>query len=160
MQAAGLLPSMSDQPKKQYVFHWVVVGMALLCLASVWLVRRILHDDPLAFSSRGISAKGEVRLFMPSIVGAVNQYRTDYGSFPSGENAAIVAALRGKNPRGIIYFEPPTPWINPKGELIDPWKTPYCFDLSDPQNPRVWSCGKNRRDDGGAEGSDDIVSGR
>ena len=50
--------------------------------------------------------------------------------------------------------------MNAKGELTDPWGTPYRFDLSDPKSPRVWSCARNRKDDGGAQSSDDIVSWR
>ncbi len=91
---------------------------------------------------------------------AVKSHRREYGSYPAGDNAQIIATLRGENPGKVVFFETPSTWINPKGELIDPWGTPYRFDLSDPTKPRFWSCGKNRRDDGGAEGSDDIPSWR
>lgn len=151
---------MSDQSKKRSSPGWVLIGIVILCLAGVWLVRRVLHDNPRAFSGSGLSVKAEVRNSMESFVAGVKQYRTEYGHFPFGGNAEIVAALRGKNPRGFTFFAIRPDSINTDGAFTDPWGTPYRLDLSNPENPRVWSCGKNRRDDGGAEGSDDIPSWR
>lgn len=71
-----------------------------------------------------------------------------------------IPALLGENPRKIVFFAGPEKNFTPHGEYLDPWGTPYRFDLSDPKAPRVWSCGPNRKDEGGAEGSDDIVSWR
>ena len=70
--------------------------------------------------------------------------------------------LRGANPRKIVFFDgkPTAKFNSPQGAFLDPWGTPYRIDLSNPEEPRVWSCGPNRRDEGGAKGSDDIVSWR
>lgn len=88
----------------------------------------------------------------------IQSFATVYGSFPKGDNAAIMAALGGKNERLIIFFEAPAESFNDRGELVDGWGKPVRFDLSDPANPRIWSTGRNRRDDQGADGSDDIPS--
>ena len=69
-------------------------------------------------------------------------------------------AFRGGNPRKIVFFEARPSSYNAQGAFIDPWGTPYVLDLSKPEAPRAWSCGPNRRDEGGAKGSDDIVSWR
>jgi type II secretory pathway pseudopilin PulG len=95
------------------------------------------------------------------LAAALQQYFAEYGSgFMVNTNAIVMGTLQGGNPRKIVFFETAPQWINAQGELIAPWGTPYSFDLSVPQNPRIWSCGKNRRDDSGAEGSDDIPSWR
>jgi len=88
---------------------------------------------------------------------AVKKYRTEYGSFPTGSHVEIIRALRGDNPRRIVFYEPHGE-MSAAGERLDPLGTPYHFDLSDPENPKIYSLGKNKRDDGGAKGSDDICS--
>jgi hypothetical protein len=102
----------------------------------------------------------ETRSFVDGLLHATNAYATEYGSPVSGSPAQILATLRGDNPRKIIFFDTVARCINGQGELIDPWGTPYRFDLSDAEKPRIWSCGRNRKDEGGAEGTDDIASWR
>jgi Type II secretion system (T2SS), protein G len=85
----------------------------------------------------------------------VKEYRQEYGFYPAGNNAEIIRALCGDNPRKVVFFEPHGD-LSAAGELLDPWGTPYRFDLSDPKNPKIYSFGKNKRDDHGADRSDDI----
>jgi len=92
------------------------------------------------------------------LVAAMKQYRSEYGFMVEGEPAQIFKTLRGENPRKIVFIDVISSSVNAQGEFIDPWGTPYRFDISKPDAPRVWSCGPNRKDEGGAEGSDDIVS--
>jgi hypothetical protein len=89
---------------------------------------------------------------------AIKAYYAEYASGLTGNDAQTMTALCGGNPRKIVFFEALNKYFGVSGDLIDPWGTPYRFDLSDPMNPRVWSCGKNRRDEGGAKGSDDLAS--
>jgi type II secretory pathway pseudopilin PulG len=105
--------------------------------------------------------RAEARFFVSALLSATSAYAAEYGAPVSGSSPAqILAALRGKNQREIIFFDAAPSRFNAKGELIDPWGTPYRFDLSNPKQPRIWSCGPNRKDENGAEGSDDIVSWR
>jgi Type II secretion system (T2SS), protein G len=93
-----------------------------------------------------------------SLAAAVKQYKAEYGSLPTGTEAEIVRALLGDNPRKIVFFEPRPKDLNADGELLDPWGTPYYFDFSDPKIQKIYSVGKNKSDDAGADGSDDICS--
>jgi len=95
-----------------------------------------------------------------SVLSAMKAYTTEYGYSIEGEPLEILRALRGDNRRRIIFFEAPVNRINDRGELVDPWNTPYRFDLSKLDSPRVWSCGPNRKDENGADGSDDVASWR
>jgi len=97
---------------------------------------------------------------MTGFVTCVKAYLDEYPALPSGGDAAVLKALQGENPRKIVFFVLRSTSFNSNGEWIDPWGTPYRIDLSDPKAPRIWSCGPNRKDESGAEGSDDIVSWR
>jgi hypothetical protein len=95
-----------------------------------------------------------------TIVMAVRAYLLDYDSLPAGDGVQIMNALRGNNPKKTIFFEARLDRYNARGEYLDEWGTPFRIDVSDPDQPRAYSCGKNTRDEGGAEGSDDIPSWR
>jgi hypothetical protein len=143
---------MSDKPKKLGLVGWAVLTSAALLLFGF-----LFPAIGLLRQREGVP---EEKSTLNQLRAALRFYKEEYGAFPAGDAAQILAALRGRNDREIIIYEARSGTVNPKGELIDPWGTPYRFDLSDPEKPRVWSCGKNRRDDGGAEGSDDIPSWR
>jgi hypothetical protein len=92
------------------------------------------------------------------LASAINQFRTEYGFHPMGSNAEIIKALRGDNPRKIVFFEAPSQSYNEQGEVIDPWGAPLLFDIRDGQEPRIRSIGPDGKDNAGAPDSDDITS--
>lgn len=106
--------------------------------------------------ARIAAAKGDEA----EIVNALKAYRVDYGSMPGGDAAEIVKALRGKNPRHTVFMEVPPERISPGSGYLDPWDSAYKIDVSNPDKPRVYSFGKDKQDNGGAEGTDDVVSWR
>ncbi len=129
-----------------------LIGIALVPLVVIPAVRTVQQQKKAVIRDRAIQVSD-----------ALKQYRMEIGTYPEGDNAQILKALMGDNPRRMVFFEPaavPKSFdsFNDRGDLIDFWGTPYRFDLTDPKIPRVWSCGKDRRDDGGAVGSDDIPS--
>ena len=85
---------------------------------------------------------------------ACKSYQTEYGSLPAGNNTDITSALRGANPRNIVFFELRSRDMNSLGEVIDPWGTPYRFTLQDGQSPLIRSAGPDRIFDD----KDDLVS--
>jgi hypothetical protein len=66
--------------------------------------------------------------------------------------------LTGNNPRKVVFLEVRKKDINSDGEMIDPWQTAYRIGITSDQFPWAYSFGKNRIDEGGNIGSDDIVS--
>jgi hypothetical protein len=54
-------------------------------------------------------------------------YRAIAGENPVGTNAEIMKAMMGANPKGLTLGPPPGQLLNGKGELLDPWQTPYFF---------------------------------
>jgi hypothetical protein len=69
-------------------------------------------------------------------------------------------AIRGANPKNIVFFVFEPKRFNSSGEFLDAWNTPFHIDVSDPVHPRVHSSGPNRTDERGRDGSDDIVNWR
>ena len=67
---------------------------------------------------------------MDAIYGALREYESAYDSFPSGDNRAIFNALRGQNPRQIVFLLSSTNSSSRDGELLDPWGTPFKVYLS------------------------------
>lgn len=55
---------------------------------------------------------------------ALARYKEEYGQMPMGSTHDIIAALFGKNPKGInyLFFPPDGP---PPESYFDPWGTPY-----------------------------------
>ena len=132
------------------LFLGPIVALALVLLLVAWLFGR----------NRETGDRIHAQLTEKAMVYAMKTYATEYGRPVSGSPQEILAALSGQNERQIVFFQPNSIRTNALGELIDPWGVPYRFDLSKPEAPRIWSCGPNRKDEGGAEGSDDIVSWR
>jgi len=95
---------------------------------------------------------------LDEIVYALNAYYFEYGVMPKGSGAEVLAALRGKNLKDIRFYEPGSRHLNLKGELLDPWGTPYRIGATKSGYAWAYSCGANKTDEGGAWGSDDVSS--
>lgn len=85
----------------------------------------------------------------------LQQYKEHVGSYPTGNNAQIVKALKGQNPKNVIILVGRKNEVNDKGEYVDPWGTPLrVYFWGD--GVLVRSAGPNKRfDDSSALGCDD-----
>lgn len=84
-------------------------------------------------------------------------YRRLFGAYPAGENNqqfvnALLGANKGKQP--LLAHD--NPRVNPKGELIDAWGTPFFFHQNSRNSVEVRSAGVDRL----MYTDDDIVAGR
>lgn len=107
-------------------------------------------------NAKRMNAKNQVM----NVVAALKYHHVEYGSWPAGNAAQTMKILRGWNERKVVFFEAPVTAFNERGELLDPWKMPYRFGTTDVGFAWAYSCGPNKLDESGAEGSDDIVSWR
>jgi hypothetical protein len=57
----------------------------------------------------------------------LSQYRRQFDGNPVGDNLDISAALRGENPKRLAYLPKAGPFLDPTGQLLDRWGTPYFF---------------------------------
>ena len=133
---------------------WIIVAFNLLLLYG--LLFPVVTDRPTPTTRRNAQARNDAA----QLVTALKFYYTEFHQFPTGSHADILRALRGDNPLKIVFFEPSPKQVSPAGELLDPWGVPYHIDTSEVARPRVHSTGRDKHDDAGAKGSDDIRSWR
>jgi hypothetical protein len=137
----------------------------ILCgLRAILAVITLLFIAGFIFPSGGITISNELRSRAMNeavqLVTALRAHKIEYGALPSGDYAQIIATLTGDNPRKVPFFEGRAERFNERGEFIDPWGSPYRIDTSDPNNPRAYSPGKNKKDEPDVPRSDDVCSWR
>ena len=71
-------------------------------------------------------------------------YRREYGSFPTGSQERIVAALSGKNDRKILFLEVPEHEGSATNLWLDPWGSPYQVMFLSPSNVVTRSAGRDK----------------
>ncbi len=81
-------------------------------------------------------------------------YRAIAGENPVGTNAEIMKAMMGANPKGLTLGPPPGQVLNDKGELLDPWQTPYFFHQVTKDLMEIHSAGPDQQ----FGTADDLVS--
>lgn len=60
----------------------------------------------------------------------LQQYKEFVGSYPSGNSADISKALFGQTEKKVLILAVRKSDLNSKGEILDPWGTPYQFYFS------------------------------
>jgi len=74
----------------------------------------------------------------------IASYHTLMGQNPVGTNAEIMKALMGGNPHQATLGPPPGQVLDAKGELIDPWGTPYFFHQLSGDDMEIHSAGPDK----------------
>ena len=74
----------------------------------------------------------------------VRQYNQMFGGNPIGTNPEITRALNGDNPRHVRFLQPDGNHVNEKGELVDPWGTPYFFHQLSASEMEIRSAGPDK----------------
>jgi len=86
---------------------------------------------------------------------ALQRYKEKVGSYPVGNNAAVVQSLLGNNPKNLIILVGRKKDLNSKGEIVDPWGTPLRIYFAG-EGVLVRSAGPNKRfDDSTVQNPDD-----
>ena len=80
------------------------------------------------------------------VVDAMASHYKEFGQWPAGGHADIIKALRGDNPKGIVFLDVPDEFVTSNGELADPWGTPYRLSVDQKtKRATVQSAGPDRR---------------
>jgi hypothetical protein len=74
----------------------------------------------------------------------LRDFRTRMGENPVGSNAEIMRAVMGANPAKARLGPPEGQGLNPEGELIDKWGTPYFFHQLSKDKMEVRSAGPDK----------------
>ncbi len=76
---------------------------------------------------------------------AVRQYGLMFGGNPVGTNPEITRALNGDNPKQAKFLQPDAGLrVNDKGELVDPWGTPFFFHQLSAMEMEIRSAGPDK----------------
>jgi Type II secretion system (T2SS), protein G len=88
---------------------------------------------------------------------AVQKYKEHVGSYPAGSNAEVVKALSGENSKHVFIEIGRHKTLNDKGELVDPWGTPFKIYFSG-DSVLIRSAGPNKKfEDSSVQNSDDYI---
>jgi Type II secretion system (T2SS), protein G len=85
----------------------------------------------------------EGRIATEKVTNMITSFHTRMGENPVGTNAEIMKSLMGENPIHAT-FSPDPPTLNAKGELIDPWGTPYFFHQISGDEMEIRSAGPDK----------------
>jgi hypothetical protein len=90
------------------------------------------------------------------VIEGLQQYKEFVGSYPGGSNNVdIVRALQGKTEKKVMILSVQKSDLNEKGEMLDPWGTPFMFYFSG-NAVLIRSAGPNKAwEDTSIIGSDD-----
>jgi hypothetical protein len=102
--------------KKTLTLILIVVGVTgVLWVAKGWTLRRA--DEKVA----------KFHADCDGLILGIQQYKEFVGSYPTGNNAAIVRALSGQTEKKVLILAVRRTDMNDKGEILDPWGTPLRF---------------------------------
>ncbi|HEX5177550.1 MAG TPA: hypothetical protein VFV83_10995 [Chthoniobacteraceae bacterium] len=74
----------------------------------------------------------------------IRDYRAVLGENPVGTNAEIMRAINGNNAKQAKIGPPAGQGLNPNGELVDPWGTPFFFHQLSRTEMEIRSAGPDR----------------
>ena len=117
---------------------FLAIVLALLGVVALFVVRLIFVS---AARSDLVRCKAE-RI---NLTAALKGYRAQYGEYPVGDNAAILKALRGQNPKRLLFFDIDSGSLDEHGAFIDPWRNPYFIETNLTNGISIRSAGPNRR---------------
>ena len=76
---------------------------------------------------------------------AVTQYGSMFKGNPVGTNPEITASLNGNNPKQVKFISLESGLqINEKGEMVDPWGTPFFFHQLSARDMEIRSAGPDK----------------
>ena len=78
-----------------------------------------------------------------NLILGLQQYKEFVGTYPTGNNIQIAKALLGQTEKKVLILAVRRSNINDKGEILDPWGTPYQFYFSH-NEVMIRSAGPNR----------------
>ena len=77
---------------------------------------------------------------------AIRDFGSMFGGHPVGTNEEITRALNGENPKQAKFLRSEAGMrLNEKGELIDPWGTPFFFHQLSGTQMEIRSAGPDRK---------------
>lgn len=128
--------SQLDLMKRKVILMLAFVGCTMIALTVFIVVRT--NDVQRRIQSGRFQAESTC-MWM-----ALSNYVHVYGNISSSNNATVLAAITGQNSNRVVFLMVKTNRINPLGEYIDHWKTPYQLQVTTDVSFIIRSAGRNR----------------
>jgi hypothetical protein len=77
------------------------------------------------------------------LIFALNNYKSTFGVYPTGESSNIVSVLAGDNSKKTVFLNFRRTMEHPN-EMVDPWETPYQIQFFQQTNFVIRSAGKDK----------------
>ncbi|NNC88576.1 MAG: hypothetical protein HKN82_08985 [Akkermansiaceae bacterium] len=107
---------------------------------------RVFKSDVIATAGSLNSADHEPLSDLEILGTIIDSYRAIFRENPiAGENREVVEALTGGNVYKLVLVDPGHPAINPDGELVDRWETPFRFHPISRAHMEIFSAGPDRQ---------------
>jgi len=126
---------------------YLAIVLALIGLAGLYVVRWSFDAD---VRRQALICRTDTH----NLSAAMKGYQRTYGKFPVGDNATILKALRGENPKRSHFFDVRSGSLDEHGAFIDPWRTPYLIETNLTNGISIRSAGPNR----GFGDADDVTN--
>ncbi len=105
--------------KRVLIIALAVLGVSgVLWVAKGWTLKR--PDEKVA----------KFNADCDNLIQGLQQYKEFVGTYPTGNNSAIAKALLGQTEKKVLILAVRRSDLNDKGEIVDPWRTPYQFYFS------------------------------
>jgi hypothetical protein len=100
-------------------------GLGIVTLTTIF----ILYNAPtyMAQSRKNAGYILQTRAETRVLAYNLQQYREEIGTLPPTDNKRVVDSLCGENPKHNAYCERSDFRLNERGEVIDPFGSPYIF---------------------------------
>lgn len=83
---------------------------------------------------------------LENVRSTLRNYGSMFDGNPVGTNPEITAALDGDNPKGVHFLDAEKGMrVNNKGELVDPWGTPFFFHQLSGSETEIRSAGPDKQ---------------
>ena len=139
----------------------LLVVVALLFIVSRWRESTLVEKKEIEKSAPGLTQEesqpnaqtgassgppptlDEGKIETEKVTRMITAFHTRMGENPVGTNAEITKSLMGGNPVHATFSQD-VPKLNAKGELLDPWGTPYFFHQLSGNEMEIHSAGPDK----------------
>jgi type II secretory pathway pseudopilin PulG len=134
----------TERPVKKRYWRPHLVWDAVLALTSIWVLISILLPNYGVYSPKA-AFRAKASDQANQIYTACLAYKTEYGTLPeNSENYRLIKILCGDNPRKIEFLSLIPRDVNPNGEMIDQWGTPFRITFDSDAKIHVVSAGPDK----------------
>lgn len=130
--------TLAEQQRKKR--SWTPYGVLAATIVLAFLIVCIPGGGPGRMALK-VEASDEARQISIGCQG----YKTEYGALPkTSENYRLIKILCGDNPKQIAFVYLKQWELNPNGEMIDPWGTPFRITFDPDSKIHIISAGPDK----------------